>query len=57
MQEKPVNIDFEKMAVAFRSQVRLKAFKAGGSIVYLKDGKLIEENLQKAKIRVLQLNH
>jgi hypothetical protein len=39
-----VNIDFKKMAVAFRTHVRMKASNAGSTIVYLSNGWLIEEN-------------
>ena len=39
-----VNIDFKKMSVAFRKHVLLKALKAGSTIVYMKDGELVEED-------------
>ena len=39
-----VNINFKKMSLAYRAHVRLKAKKAGNTIVYIRDGNLIEEN-------------
>lgn len=39
-----VNIDFKKMAIAFREHVRFKASQAGSNIIYVQDGQLIEEN-------------
>jgi ABC-type proline/glycine betaine transport system ATPase subunit len=44
MKTKFVSIDFTKMAVAFRKHVLEKALNAGSTIVYMKDGKLIEED-------------
>ncbi len=44
MKTEAVNINFKEMAVAFRKHVRLKALNAGGNIVYLKNGHLVEEN-------------
>lgn len=39
-----VNIDFKKMAIAFREHVRVKASQAGSNIIYVQNGQLIEEN-------------
>ncbi|MBX2963045.1 MAG: hypothetical protein KF687_11075 [Cyclobacteriaceae bacterium] len=39
-----VNINFKKMAIAFRAHVRLKALQAGSTIIYVQNGQLIEEN-------------
>lgn len=39
-----VNIDFKRMAIAFRTHVRLKAMQAGSNIIYMQNGQLIEEN-------------
>jgi phage gp45-like len=44
MKVQSINIDFKKIAIAFRAHVRLKALKAGSTIVYVQDGNLIEEN-------------
>ncbi len=44
MKTEAVNINFEKMAVAFRAHVRLKAILANSNIVYVQGGRLIEEN-------------
>ncbi len=39
-----VNINFKKMAIAFRAHVRLKAMQANSNIIYVQNGQLIEEN-------------
>lgn len=52
MKNSPVNINFTKMAIAFRSHVRLKAAQAGSSIVYMKNGQLIEENPKDATTKI-----
>ncbi len=44
MKAEVVNINFKRMAIAFRAHVRLKALKAGSNIVYVQNGQLIEEN-------------
>ncbi len=44
MNEK-VNINFKIMKTAVKAYAREKAKKAGGSIIYLQDKKIIEENL------------
>lgn len=44
MRLKKVNIDFKVMQQALKQSVRDKAIKAGSTIVYLKDGCLIEED-------------
>ena len=43
MKTKKVNIDFKIMQKAMKEAVRAKALLYGSSIVYLKDGQLIEE--------------
>jgi hypothetical protein len=44
MKTKKVNIDFGVMQKAVKIAIREKALKFGSSIIYLKDGELIEEN-------------
>ncbi len=44
-----VNIDFTVMAKAMREHVRNKAATAGSTIVYKKNGILIEENPRNSK--------
>lgn len=44
MEKSQVNIDFKLMETAYREYVREKAILAGSTIVYVKDGQLIEEN-------------
>lgn len=39
-----VNIDFQRMAKALQRHVREKAARSGSTIVYLKDGILMEED-------------
>jgi ribosomal protein L18E len=52
MKTGPVNINFAKMAVAFRKHVRLKALNAGSYIVYLKNGQIVEENPKDSSTRI-----
>jgi hypothetical protein len=52
MKNSSVKINFKQMEVAFRSHVRRKATQAGSSIIYIKDGQLIEENLKDATITI-----
>lgn len=40
----PVNINFKEMSMAYRAHVRSKAKKAGTTIVYIRNGNLVEEN-------------
>jgi len=47
-----VNIDFKKMAVAFREHVRFKAAQAGSNIIYVQNGQLIEENPKDSTKRI-----
>jgi hypothetical protein len=47
-----VNINFEKMAVAFKSHVRLKALRAGSTIFYSQNGQLIEEDPRDSSKRI-----
>ncbi len=39
-----VNIDFKKMEKAFREHVRRKAMLTGSTIIYKKNGQLVEED-------------
>lgn len=56
-----VNINFKKMAIAFRAHVRLKAIQAGSTIIYVQNGQLIEENPQNSnktiKSKPLLISH
>ncbi len=47
-----VNINFKKMAIAFRAHVRLKAVQAGSNIIYMENGQLIEENPKDSSKRI-----
>ena len=49
-----VNIDFKVMQQALKQSVRDKAIKAGSTIVYLKDGRLIEEDPKTLSKRTLK---
>lgn len=57
----PVNINFKKMAIAFRAHVRLKALQAGSNIIYMENGQLIEENpkdsTKRIKTKSLSITH
>jgi ABC-type proline/glycine betaine transport system ATPase subunit len=44
MNTESVNIDFKRMAVAFRKHVLEKALNAGSTIIYMRNGKIIEED-------------
>ena len=48
-----VNINFKKMAIAFRAHVRSKAVQAGSNIIYMENGQLIEENPKDSTKKVL----
>lgn len=56
-----VNINFKKMAIAFRAHVRLKAIQAGSNIIYMENGQLIEENpkdsTKSIKTKSLSVSH
>lgn len=52
MKNLPVNINFKRMAIAFRSHVRQKATQAGSNIIYMKNGQLIEENPKDSTTRI-----
>ena len=39
-----VKIDFQRMGKAFQRHIRQKAARCGGTIVYLRNGKLMEED-------------
>ncbi len=47
-----VNINFKKMAIAFRAHVRFKAVQAGSTIIYMENGQLIEENPKDSSKRI-----
>jgi hypothetical protein len=49
-----VNIDFQRMGKAFQQHVREKAARFGSTIVYLKNGVLIEEDPRTHEHRVLK---
>lgn len=53
MEPKKVNIDFNIMQKAVKAAVRAKALQFGSSIIYLKDGILIEENPRTNTIKTL----
>lgn len=52
MNEK-VNINFKVMKTAVKAYAKEKAKKAGSSVIYLQDKKIIEENLQTSKKTVV----
>ena len=54
MELRKVNIDFKVMQKALKKSVRDKAIKAGSTIVYLKDGRLIEEDPKTQTTRTLK---
>jgi len=54
MNPKQVNIDFKKMEKAFREHVRRKATLAGSTIIYKKNGQLIEEDPATSKKTILK---
>jgi len=54
MELRKVNIDFKIMQRALKQSVRDKAIKAGSTIIYLKDGKLIEEDPKTLSKRILK---
>lgn len=49
-----VDIDFKVMSQAMREHVRRKASRAGSTIIYKKDGALIEEDPTISKKTVLK---
>jgi hypothetical protein len=49
-----VNIDFKVMQQALKQNVRDKAIKAESTIVYLKNGRLIEEDPKTSSKRTLK---
>ncbi len=54
MKLKQVNIDFKKMEKAFREHVRRKAILAGSTIIYKRNGQLIEEDPATSKKTILK---
>lgn len=54
MKKGVVNIDFKAMAKAMRETVLQKAIQFNSTIIYLKEGKLIEENPQTKHMRILE---
>jgi hypothetical protein len=57
MKTKHVNIDFTVMQKAMKKAVREKALQFGSSIIYLKDGELVEENPRTKTIRSVKREH
>lgn len=57
MKTKNVNIDFGVMQKAMKKAVREKALQFGSSIVYIKDGQLVEENPRTNTIRLIKREH
>jgi hypothetical protein len=53
MKSSAINIDFKAMAKAIKEAVRKKAALVESSVVYIKDGKLIEEFPQTNTIKIL----
>jgi hypothetical protein len=53
MKAPQVNIDFKKMEKAFREHVRRKATEAESTIIYKKNGQLIEEDPATSKKIIL----
>ena len=49
-----VQINFKIMEKAFREHVRKKAIQAGSTIIYKKDGHLIEEDPKTSKKIILK---
>lgn len=49
-----INIDFEVMRHGLQEYAREKAKQYGSSIVYTKDGKLIEENPNERQIIIIK---
>lgn len=54
MKTKKVNIDFGVMQKTIKIAVKEKALQFGSSIIYLKDGELIEENPRAKTIRSIK---
>lgn len=53
METSRINIDFKQMENAYRAHVRKKAILADSTIVYAKNGQLIEEDPKTLKITIL----
>ncbi len=49
-----VNIDFKLLSIAFKKYIREKAKKSNSTILYKKDGQLIEENPTTSQKRILK---
>ncbi len=54
MKTRKVNIDFKVMQQALKNSVRDKAIKAGSTIIYLKEGKVVEEDPKTQSKRILK---
>lgn len=54
MSQSPVNIDFTKMSKAVRTHVRVKAAESDNTIVYLRNGEIIELNPKNNQVKVLK---
>lgn len=52
-----VNFNFEALSKALRRHVREKARQAGTTIVYKKNGQLIEENPRTTETKILREYH
>ena len=49
-----VNIDFRLLGFALQKYIREKATKSGSTILYKKDGQLIEENPRTSQKKILK---
>ena len=52
-----VNIDFEVMRYAVKKHAREKAIKFGSTLIYVENGRLIEEDPSSSKKIVLKTYH
>lgn len=57
MKKGAVNIDFDVMSIAMRETVLQKAIAFNSTIVYIKEGKLVEENPRTRQTKVLRRAH
>ena len=49
-----VNIDFRLLGIALQKYIREKATKSGSTILYKKDGQLIEEDPRTSQKKILK---
>lgn len=54
MKKKLIEIDFKVMAKALKEHVRKTALLTGNTIVYLKNGEVVEENPATSETRILK---